>query len=235
MRYFLQIVLFCVLLVGFTNSSLAAQGRLDVKGQASVFEEPDLLEFYVIFVLATVPGDKMMTVYRQELERVLSIIERHNGKRNRQDHYLAWAGRGYLYSRSHDEPFTAEGWLSVEVPAGPGNGRLLDEIQQSAHVELVGIEWDSSRRADLIAQARGLAIKDALRKAGEVAAASNTRVGSVVRIGKLPNLPKAEPRDFLPDSAMMGQADSGRDVPLMPGLIEIKQEIEVEVSLLRLN
>lgn len=234
MKYILQIVLSCILVFGFTNSSLAAQGRLDVKGQASVFEEPDLLEFYVVFVLASVPGDQMMTVYRQELERVLNIIERHNGKRSRQDHHLAWAGRGYYSGRSHDEPFMAEGWLDVEVPAGPGNGRLLDEIQKSAYVELVGVEWDSSKRADLIAQARTLAIKDALSKAEEMAGATDKRVGAIVRIGKLPRLPKAEPRDFLPVLAMNASADSGR-VPLMPGLIEFKQEIEVEVSLLPLD
>lgn len=234
MKYILQLVLSCILVVGFMNSSLAAQGRLDVKGQASVFEEPDLLEFYVVFVLAAVPGDQMMTVYRQELERVLNIIERHNGQRSRQDHHLAWAGRGYYSGRSHDEPFMAEGWLDVEVPAGPGNGRLLDEIQKSAYVELVGVEWGSSKRADLIAQARTLAIKDALNKAEEMAAATDRRVGSILRVGRLPGLPQPEPKDLKPRDEMAMEGDSGY-VPLMPGLVEFKQEIEVEVSLLPLD
>ena len=230
MKYILQLVLFCMLVVGFTNSSLADQGRLSVKGQASVFEEPDLLEFYVAFVLASVPGDQMMTVYRQELERVLNIIERHNGKRSRQDHYLAWAGRGHYFSRSHDEPFTAEGWLSVEVPAGPGNGRLLDEIQQSTHVELLGVDWASSQEGELRAEARSLAIKDALSKAEEMAAASDKRVGKIIRIGRLPGLLQPAPNDLRPlyDSAI---ADAGEGVPLLPGLLEFKQEIEIEVSL----
>lgn len=234
MKYFLQIALFCVLIVGFTNSSLADQGQLEVKGEATVFDEPDLLEFYVVFILASVPGDQMMTVYRQELERVLSIIERHNGKRSRQDHYLAWAGRGYYSVRSYDEPFTAEGWLSVEVPAGPGNGRLLDEIQQSAHVELLGIDWASSQERELRAEARSLAIKDALGKAEEMAAVFGKRVGKIIRIGRLPGFPQPGPNDLKPSTALNMEA-AGGGVPLMPGLLEFKQEIEIEVGLVPAN
>lgn len=234
MKSTLQLAFLILAMLGFAGQSQADRGQLEVEGEASVFAEPDLLRFYLVIDLGNIPGDDLMTVYASELTRVLEILDRHGGARSNQYHTLWEAGRGNIFFGNHNDPFRAEGWLDVEVPSGQENGLLLSEVQEGGLVQVFALGWASTREKELNAEARVLAIKDALKKAEEMAAASGKRVGSLDRIGRLPRLPEPEPRDFLPVLAMHAPEQSG-SVPLMPGLLEFKQEIDIVVSLLPLG
>jgi uncharacterized protein YggE len=105
-------------------------------------------------------------------------------------------------------------------------GGILDQAVEAGAVRVHGVAFDTSRRRELMDQARGEAMADAQHKAEQLARLTGADLGEVMLIDES-TVSGSPPRPFIADATM---AESGQ-TPIEGGQLEVRATVRVRWGL----
>ncbi|NIZ62917.1 hypothetical protein DL239_18275 [Sedimentitalea sp. CY04] len=187
---FVVSTLMLVLSGGFgLAADLPAQRQISVTGEAQIEVPPSLA---MITLGVTDEADQAVDAMRTVSKSMVAVIDRlHRAGLDPDDMQTQqisvspnWARAGSL-SSSNDRKitsFTASNTLQVRVRDLDSLGEILDQVLQAGANEFRGLQFGVADPAEVQNQIRGTAVKDAIRKAEQLAEAAEVTLGPVLSI-----------------------------------------------------
>ena len=187
---FVVSTLMLVLSGGFgLATDLPAQRQIAVTGEAQIQVPPSLA---MITLGVTDEADQAVDAMRTVSKSMVAVIDRlHRAGLDPDDMQTQqisvspnWSRAGSLSSSNERKitSFTASNTLQVRVRDLDSLGEILDQVLQAGANEFRGLQFGVADPAEVQNQIRGTAVKDAIRKAEQLAQAAEVTLGLVLSI-----------------------------------------------------
>ena len=187
---FVVSTLMLVLSGGFgLAAELPVQRQISVTGEAQIQVPPSLA---MITLGVTDEADQAVDAMRTVSKSMVAVIDRlHRAGLDPDDMQTQqisvspnWSRAGSLSSSNERKitSFTASNTLQVRVRDLDSLGEILDQVLQAGANEFRGLQFGVADPAEVQNQIRGTAVKDAIRKAEQLAQAAEVTLGPVLSI-----------------------------------------------------
>lgn len=219
-----------VIALGFVSPTLAEDRTINVTGQGTVEAPPDMATM-TIGVTRTAP--EAAAALAETSQAIASVIARLEdldvAPRDMQTSGLAlqpvWSrpvSNGA--ERREITGFAARNQLTIRVRALDDLGDILDAVVQDGANTFDGLRFSLSDPSEAVAGARAAAVRDAMRKAEQLAAAADMSLGEVLTISEN----DGAPRPVQMELAAARMADS---VPVATGEVSLTVTVSMRFAI----
>lgn len=219
-----------VLLVGLSTSVFAEERTITVNGQGTVETAPDMATV-TLGVTRTAPeaGEALDATSEAVAEVIARLEDLNIAPQDMQTSGLnlqpIWSREVTNGTQSREiTGFSASNQLTVRVRELNDLGVLLDAVVQEGANTFAGLRFSLQDPASALADARAVAVRDAMMKAGQIADAAEVTLGPVLSITENGGMPR-------PVNMEMSTARMSDSVPVVAGEVSLSVSVSMRFAI----
>lgn len=219
-----------VLLVGLSTSVFAEERTITVNGQGTVETAPDMATV-TLGVTRTAPeaGEALDATSEAVAEVIARLEDLNIAPQDMQTSGLnlqpIWSREVKNGTQSREiTGFSASNQLTVRVRELNDLGVLLDAVVQEGANTFAGLRFSLQDPASALADARAVAVRDAMMKAGQIADTAEVTLGPVLSITENGGMPR-------PVNMEMSTARMSDSVPVVAGEVSLSVSVSMRFAI----
>lgn len=219
-----------VLLVGLSTSAFAEERTITVNGQGTVETAPDMATV-TLGVTRTAPeaGEALDATSEAVAEVIARLEDLNIAPQDMQTSGLnlqpIWSREVKNGTQSREiTGFSASNQLTVRVRELNDLGVLLDAVVQEGANTFAGLRFSLQDPASALADARAVAVRDAMMKAGQIADTAEVTLGPVLSITENGGMPR-------PVNMEMSTARMSDSVPVVAGEVSLSVSVSMRFAI----